>query len=88
MGLDDKVEIRWTQANLSNPYMVTEMKAQQINAGLTSIEDAIAELNPDDDEEQLAKKVARAKADYKERSGQTLAFNDDENDDESDVMMQ
>ena len=64
--------------------MVTEMKAQQINAGLTSIEDAIAELNPDDDEEQLAKKVARAKEDYKERGGQTLAFNDDE----SDVMYQ
>ena len=84
MGLADKVEIRWTQANLSNPYMVTEMKAQQINAGLTSIEDAIAELNPDDDEEQLAKKVARAKEDYKERGGQTLAFKDDE----SDVMYQ
>lgn len=84
MGLPDQVEIRWTQANLSNPYMVTEMKASQINAGLTSIEDAIAELNPDDDEEQIAKKVARAKADYKERSGATMDFQDNE----SDVMFQ
>lgn len=84
LGLEDKVEIRWTQANLSNPYMVTEMKASQVAQGLTSIEDAIAELNPDDDEEQIAQKVARAKADYKERGGATLGFNDDE----SDVMLQ
>ena len=80
MGLPDKVEIRWTQANLSNPYMVTEMKAQQVNAGLVSIEDAIAELNPDDDEEQIAKKVAKAKADYKERGGATMDFQDNESD--------
>lgn len=79
-GLDEKVAIRWTQANLSNPYMLTDMKANQITNGLTSLEDAIATLNPDDDEEEIARKVARAKADFKERAGIASTFPDGEDD--------
>lgn len=79
-GLDEKVVIRWTQANLSNPYMLTEMKANQIAQGLTSLEDAIADLNPDDDEETIKRKVARAKADYAERTSMPTPFDDGEED--------
>ena len=79
-GYDEKVVIRWTQANLSNPYMLTEMKANQIAQGLTSLEDAITELNPDDDEEEIKRKVARAKADYEQRNALSAPFDESEND--------
>lgn len=79
-SLDEKVVIRWTQANLSNPYMLTEMKASQVANGLTSLEDAIADLNPDDDEDEIKRKVERAKADYQERAGMTAPFDDGEED--------
>ena len=60
--------------------MLTEMKANQIAQGLTSLEDAITELNPDDDEEEIKRKVARAKADYEQRNALSAPFDESEND--------
>lgn len=77
-GLPDKVVVRWSQAGLSNQYMSTEMMVSQYNAGLVSLKDAISNLNPDDDEDQIEIKVKNARTDYDNRQQMTQPFADDE----------
>lgn len=77
-GLPDKVVVRWAQSGLSNPYITTEMMTQQVSAGLISIKDAIMNLNPDDDEEQIIIKTADAKRDWEERQLGNKPFDDSE----------
>ena len=75
-----KVVLRWSQSGLSNPYMMTEMMTAQYGAGLVSLKDAITNLNPDDDEDQIEYKViaAQADADKKNSIGNAI-YNDSEN---------
>ncbi len=79
-GKPDKVVLRWSQSGLSNPYMMTEMMTAQYGAGLVSLKDAITNLNPDDDEDQIEYKViaAQADADKKNSIGNAI-YNDSEN---------
>ena len=77
--LPDRVVIRWSQSGLSNPYMMTEMMTSQYNAGLISLKDAITNLNPDDDEDQIEYKVNSAQADSEKRNSLGAAmYNDSE----------
>lgn len=75
-GLSDTVAIRWSQAGLSNPYMTTEMMVSQYNAGLISLKDAISNLNPDEDEQQIDIKVEQAKADADNKTLGNNPFNE------------
>lgn len=75
---DDRVVIRWSQAGLSNPYMMTEMMTQQYNSGLVSLKDAISNLNPDDDEDQIELKLKSAKADFDGRQMGNQLFRDED----------
>lgn len=77
-ALPDKVVVRWSQSGLSNAYITTEMMTQQYSAGLISRQDAIANLNPDDDEDQIIAKSNRAAEDWKSRQFGAAPFGDDE----------
>lgn len=76
-GLKEKVSIRWSQSGLSNPYMTTEMMVAAFSAGLVSLPEAISQLNPDDDDEQIANKVMQARKDWQDKvlGGQILNDN-------------
>lgn len=75
-GLEDKIEMRWSQANLSNPFITSEMVSTQYQAGLISLKDAITMLNPDDDEPQIDKRVTQAKADFESKQLGSAIFDD------------
>ena len=76
MGLKDEVEVRWSQSGLTNSYITTEMMVQQYQNGLISLKDAITNLNPDDDEEQILLKVASARADFEKKTSLSQPFDE------------
>lgn len=64
--LPDIIGIRWSQAGLSNPFMTTEMVTQLMSSGLISRRNAIAMLNPDEDDAQIDLLTQAAADDYNE----------------------
>ena len=61
-GKAENVEVRFASDGLLKGDKQLESVEKRLNMGVIDIEDAVRELNPDLDEEQLKKKIAKAQA--------------------------
>lgn len=59
LGINGKVKIRWSKSGLTNLRNLTELVVMQYREGLLSLEEAIKDLHPDWNEEQLASEIQR-----------------------------
>lgn len=66
-GYVDNVEVRFASDGLMNEERQLEIISKKLELGLIDIEDAVREINPDLDEEQLKEKVAKAKQQQQEK---------------------
>lgn len=60
MGIPNNVKCKFASPSLLNKDRLLQRILQELQAGLITMEDAIRELNPDDDEETLQSKIQKA----------------------------
>jgi len=70
-GYPDNIEVKFASDGLLKGDKQLESIEKRLNLGLITLEDAIREINPDDDESQLEEKIAKAL-----NQKQQQAFND------------
>lgn len=66
-GIVDNVEVRFANDGLVSADRQLEIIEKKLNLGLITLEDAVREINPDLDEEQLGLKISQAKTQKAEK---------------------
>ncbi len=72
LGLNGSVKIRWSKSGLTNMRNLVELVTMQYREGLLSLEEAVKDLHPDWNEEQIASEVGRLKAAKQEERSESL----------------
>jgi len=72
-GVRGKVGIRFSKAGLTNLQNLTSQTVQKYNAGLTSLKDAVSDLNPDANKAQVDQKVSDILEDKKQKDDNFLS---------------
>ena len=70
LGLIDRVGVRWSLAGQSNYTLLTENIAKLRQAGLMSLETAVASVHPDWDEGQIQTEIERIKTEQEQAAAQ------------------